>query len=162
MSAPRVRVGLRALPLLALAWASPHAQALGLGDARVVSPLNAPLVAEIQIVDATPAELAALRAEVPGREVFTRYGIDRPAFLAGASASVRTTGAGAPVLVIRTEQPVADPFITVLLSAEWGRGRVLREFNLVVGRTAETAEPLEPIEVQAPTVESGQIGRAHV
>ena len=158
MRSPRLVRGLRALPLVALAWAAPHAQALGLGDARVVSQLNAPLVAEIQIVDATPAELAALRAEVPGREVFTRYGIDRPAFLAGASVSVRTAGAGAPVLVIRTEQPVADPFITVLLSAEWGRGRVLREFNLVVGRTAEIAEPLEPIEVQAPTVDAGRSG----
>jgi len=149
---------LQMLAALALAGIASQAQALGLGEARVISGLNAPLVAEIAVVDATPAELAALRAEVPGRDVFTRYGLDWPGFLATASVSLRTTEAGAPVLVLRTEQVVSEPFVTVLVAANWGRGRVLREFNLVVDRPSETAEPLTPMEVQAPAVDPGRSG----
>lgn len=143
---------------LALLCAAPSLHALGLGDARVTSGLNAPLVAEIEVVDATPAELAALRAEIPGRDVFTRYGLDWPAFLATASVSLRTSADGKPVLVLRTEQAVSEPFVTVLVAANWGRGRVLREFNLVVDRPSEVVEPLTPIEVQAPAVEPGRSG----
>lgn len=157
-TATRLLGPLRLLPAVALACVASQAQALGLGEARVISGLNAPLVAEIRIVDATPAELAALRADIPGRDVFTRYGIDWPSFLTTASVKLRTSASGAPVLVVRTEQPVSEPFITLLVSADWGRGRVLREFNLVVDRPAETAEPLDPIEVQAPTVDAGRSG----
>ena len=124
----------RALAALALAALASQAQALGLGEARVISGLNAPLVAEIEVVDATPAELAALRAEIPGRDVFTRYGLDWPGFLATASVSLRTAADGAPVLVVRTEQAVSEPFVTLLVGANWGGGGVLRVFNLLVDR----------------------------
>ena len=149
---------LRVAAALAFAGIASQVQALGLGEARVVSGLNAPLVAEIEVIDATPEELAALLAEIPEREIFTRYGLDRPAFLAGASVTLRSPAGGRPVLVLRTEQPVTEPFVTVLVAANWGRGRVLREFNLVVDRPSATAEPLAPIEVQAPGVVSERSG----
>ena len=149
---------LRTLAALVLAGIASQVQALGLGEARVISGLNAPLVAEIEILDATPEALAALRAEIPGRDVFTRYGLDWPAFLATASVTVRSSAAGKPVLVLRTEQAVSEPFVTVLVAANWGRGRVLREFNLMVDRPSATAEPLTPIEVEAPAVEPGRSG----
>ena len=157
-TASRVAHPLRMLAVLALAGIASQVQALGLGEARVISGLNAPLVAEIEILDATPEELAALRAEIPGRDIFTRYGLDWPAFLTTASVTVRNSAAGKPVLVLRTEQAVSEPFLTVLVAANWGRGRVLREFNLVVDRPSATAEPLTPIEVQAPGVGSERSG----
>jgi pilus assembly protein FimV len=157
-TAPRTARRLRILAALASVGVAAQAQALGLGEARVISGLNAPLVAEIAVVDATPAELAALRAEIPGRDVFMRYGLDWPGFLATASVTLRTSSAGTPVLVVRTEQAVSEPFLTLLVAANWGRGRVLREFNLVVDRPSETAEPLTPMEVQAPAVQPGRSG----
>lgn len=157
-TASRTTRPLRLLAALALAGIATQVQALGLGEARVISGLNAPLVAEIEVIDATPEELAALRAEIPGRDIFTRYGLDWPAFLTTASVTLRNPAGGRPVLVLRTEQPVAEPFVTVLVAANWGRGRVLREFNLVVDRPSATAEPLEPIEVQAPAIVSERSG----
>ena len=136
-TAPRAMRPLRLSAALALAGIASQVQALGLGEARVISGLNAPLVAEIEVIDATAAELAALRAEVPGRDIFTRYGLDRPGFLADATVTLRSPAAGRPVLVLRSEQAVSEPFVTVLVAAEWGRGRVLREFNLVPGNGTE-------------------------
>ncbi len=143
--------------LVTVLWMS-RADALGLGEARVTSGLNAPLVAEIEVLDATPAELRALRAEIPAREVFTRYGLDWPGFLSMASVTLRAGAGTAPVLVLRSEQPVSEPFITVLVAANWGRGRVLREYNLVVDRPDETVPGLAPAEVRGPTVDAGRDG----
>jgi pilus assembly protein FimV len=143
--------------LVTVLWMS-RADALGLGEARVTSGLNAPLVAEIEVLDATPAELQALRAEIPAREVFTRYGLDWPGFLSTASVTLRVVAGAAPVLVLRSEQPVSEPFITVLIAANWGRGRVLREYNLVVDRPDETVPGLAPVEVRGPTVDAGRDG----
>ena len=150
------RLGSMALLVTAL-WMS-RAEALGLGEARVTSGLNAPLIAEIEVLDATPAELQALRAEIPAREVFTRYGLDWPGFLSTASVTLRAGAGAAPVLVLRSEQPVSEPFITVLIAANWGRGRVLREYNLVVDRPDETVPGLAPVEVRGPTVDAGRDG----
>ena len=54
---------------------------LGLGEIRLNSALNQPLSAEIDLVAATPEELAALDANLASSEIFARYGLDRPAFL---------------------------------------------------------------------------------
>jgi pilus assembly protein FimV len=146
------------LVALALGFFGARAEALSLGDARVTSGLNAPLVAEIEVLEATPAELRVLRAEIPGRDVFTRYGLDWPGFLVNASVTLRTAGDGTPVLVLRTQQAVSEPFLTVLIAANWGRGRVLREYNLIVDRPNQTAEGLPPVEVQGPVVDAGREG----
>ena len=55
-----IRTGL-ARGLLALLLLPGISHALGLGDVHLNSPLNAPLDAEIELVNATPEDLATLR-----------------------------------------------------------------------------------------------------
>ncbi|NBW89618.1 MAG: pilus assembly protein FimV, partial [Gammaproteobacteria bacterium] len=108
--------------------------ALSLGEARVLSALDAPLEAEIDVLDVTPDELQALTVEIPSRDVFVRYGVVRPVYLETARVALARGKDGRPVLQLRTRAKVTDPFLTVLILADWGRGRVLREFNLVIDR----------------------------
>jgi len=147
------RVAVAAVLLMAVAAAAaPTARALSLGDAVVTTRLDAPLVAVIRVVGATPDELARLRVEIPAADVFTRYGLDRPAFLAGATVELRRAADGSPVLELRTVGAVDDPFITVLLAADWGDGSLLREFNLAIDRPGYAAEALAPVEVRLPAL----------
>ena len=139
MTTSECRVGARwgaIVAVFALALASwPGASwALSLGEARVLSALDAPLEAEIDIIDASADELAALVVEVPSRDVFVRYGVARPAYLETARIAAGRSRDGRSVLQLRTRAKVTDPFLTVLVVADWGRGRVLREFNLVIDR----------------------------
>jgi pilus assembly protein FimV len=77
--------------VLATLMALPSASfALGLGDIRLLSPLNAPLDAEIELVDVTPEEMQSLKAQIASRETFTRYGL--------AEESRRSSGHQAEVL----------------------------------------------------------------
>src|SRR5436305_9771207 len=68
--------------VLASLMALPSAAfALGFGDIRLLSPLNAPLDAEIELVDVTPEEMQTLKAQIASRDTFARYGLDWPIYL---------------------------------------------------------------------------------
>ena len=147
-----------ALATLALALASwPSASwALSLGEARVLSALDTPLEAEIDIIDASADELAALVVEVPARDVFVRYGVARPAYLETARIAAGRGRDGRPVLQLRTRAKVTDPFLTVLVVADWGRGRVLREFNLVIDRRVLAPQPTVAPAAEIPQTEAAR------
>ena len=66
----------RALALSVLV--TPAAFGLGLGDIRLLSSLNAPLDAEIELVGATPEEMAVIKAQLASRDLFARNGLEWP------------------------------------------------------------------------------------
>jgi len=119
--------------LLMLAMSMPSAvRAIGLGEIRVDSALNEPLSAQIDIVGATREELVALTATVASRDVFQRYGVDRPSFRASATFKVGVNAAGHPVLNVRSADPFTDPLVSLLVDLRWGRNDVVREYSLLL------------------------------
>jgi FimV-like protein len=131
-----------------LAMSLPGAvKALGLGDIRVDSALNEPLSAQIDIVGATREELVELTAKVANREIFQRYGADRPSFLSTATFKVGLDSQGRPVLNVRSAEAFSDPVINFLVDLRWGKGELIREYSLLLDpagfssapRVAETA-----------------------
>jgi pilus assembly protein FimV len=119
--------------MLILAMSLPGAvRALGLGDIRVESALNEPLTAQIDIVGATREELAILTASIANREIFQRYGADRPSFLSTAVFKVGKDAQGRPVLNVRSADPFTDPLVSFLVELRWGRNEVVREYSLLL------------------------------
>ena len=119
--------------LLMLAMSLPSAaKALGLGDIRIDSALNEPLSAQIDIVGATRDELVALTAKVAPREIFQRYGADRPSFLATATFKVGLDAQGRPVLNVRSSEAFTDPVINFLVDLRWDKGELIREYSLLL------------------------------
>jgi len=108
------------------------AHALGLGDIHVDTALNEPLAAEIDIVGATAAELADLRAAVADRETFLRYGVDRPAFLSSVTFKVSQDGQGRPLLALRSTDAFTEPLINFLVDLRWHKGELVREYTLLL------------------------------
>jgi len=144
--------------LLMLAMSLPGAaKALGLGDIRVDSALNEPLSAQIDIVGATREELVALTAKVANREMFQRYGADRPSFLASATFKVGLDSQGRPVLNVRSAEAFTDPVINFLVDLRWGKGELIREYSLLLDpagfssapRVAETSAASDPARLPA-------------
>lgn len=122
----------RVWPLLVLVFAS-EVWALGLGDIRLGSALNEPLRAEIELLSTTQEELDNLKIQLASAETFARYGLDRPLFLQRlAFKIVNTGGTGGTVIRITSQEPVTEPFITFLVEATWSRGRLLREYTLLL------------------------------
>lgn len=122
------------LPIaLALALGSSHASALGLGQIEVKSALNQPLVAEIPVLTSSPGEADDLRVKLAPPDAFTRVGLSRPTIqAANLSFEVRTDERGRKVIRITTPDSVSDPFLSFLLEADWGKGRMLREYTVLL------------------------------
>jgi pilus assembly protein FimV len=134
----------RAVALLLAA--SPAAFGLGLGDIRLLSSLNAPLDAEIELVGATPEELAGLKAQIAPRETFTRYKLDWPAFMGSITVEPMRTSDGRDVIKLRSNESITEPFVTLLVEANWARGKLIREYTMLLdppvytpGQTSENA-----------------------
>ena len=87
------RMGL-ARGLLALLLLPGISLALGLGDVHLNSPLNAPLDAEIELVNATPEDLASLEAKLASKETFERYGLDWPPFMSSVTVTRDRSASG--------------------------------------------------------------------
>jgi len=118
--------------LLMSALMSPTAlYALGLGEIRLNSALNQPFDAEIELVSAAQEDLAALRASLASSDTFLRYGLDRPAYLSDFTFRVVRSG-GKDVLKVTSPRPVTEPFVTLLVEANWPRGRLLREYTVLL------------------------------
>ena len=107
---------------LALLLALPSAAfALGLGDIRLLSPLNAPLEAEIDLVDVSPEEMNTVQAQLASRETFARYGLDWPAYLSGVQVRTVKASDGREIIKLKSNDPISDPFVTLLVEVSWGR-----------------------------------------
>src|SRR5208283_1992416 len=106
--------------------------ALGLGEIHLNSALNEPMNAEIDLIAATPDELTALRASLAGRESFTRYGIDRPPFLTTLTFTVGKSKDGRDVLLVHSTDAIPEPFVTFLVEVNWARGRLMREYTVLL------------------------------
>src|SRR5450755_4489429 len=136
--------------------------ALGLGEIHLNSALNEPMNAEIDLIAAAPDELTALRATLANREAFTRYGIDRPPFLSTLTFKVGKGKDGRDALLVHSTDAIPEPFVTFLVEVNWARGRLMREYTVLLdppvytpGETASSAAP-----VTAPTSAPAPVRRA--
>jgi pilus assembly protein FimV len=131
--------------------------ALGLGDIHLNSALNEPLNADIDLIAASPDELTALRASMAGRDAFTRYGLDRPAFLSTLTFKVGKGKDGRDSLLVRSTEAIPEPFVTFLVDVNWARGHLMREYTVLLdppvytpGETASSAPAVTGAAVAPP------------
>src|SRR5258708_24482372 len=123
--------------------------ALGLGEIHLNSALNEPMNAEIDLIAAGPDELSALRAALAPKDAFARYGIDKPPFLSTLTFKVAKSKDGRDVLQVRSSESIPEPFVTFLVEVNWARGRLMREYTLLLdppvytpGERASSAAPV--------------------
>jgi pilus assembly protein FimV len=125
------------------------ASALGLGEIHLNSALNEPLRAQIDLVAAAPEELTALHASMASADAFARYGIDRPPFISTVAFKVAKSKDGRDVLDVSSLGAISEPFVTFLVEVNWARGRLMREYTVLLdpptytpGEAAGSAAPV--------------------
>ena len=114
------------------ALATGNVVALGLGEIDLKSSLNQPLSAEVELLSATDAELAELKVTIGSSAAFDNAGIERPLFLTKLRFDVKTKPDGTSVIRITSRDAVQEPFLDFLLELSWSKGRVLREYTVLV------------------------------
>ena len=117
---------------IALALACGNAFALGLGAIQVKSGLNQPLDAEIPVLADSPAEVNALTVDIASQEDFERIGLSRSRLTVPIEMAVTTNARGQTVIKVTTKEIVREPLIDFLVVANWSKGKLLREFTILL------------------------------
>ena len=110
---------------------SPLAFALGLGEAELLSSLNQPFKAKIQLAQAQGVPAEDIRVALADEKAFARAGLDRQQFLQNLSFSVRSQN-GQPYIDLSSAAPVKEPFLNFLLQVEWPEGQLMREYTFLI------------------------------
>jgi pilus assembly protein FimV len=117
--------------LIALALGSSQVLALDMGQIQVKSALWQPLLAEIPISGATPADLKGLTVQLASNEDFARAGIVGGRTAVPLNFSVVNSG-GRPVIRITSTVAVNDPYLDLLLEVNDHSGKSVREFAILL------------------------------
>ena len=109
----------------------PDAQALALGRVVVQSALGEPLRAEIDVPDINAEEAASLRVGLASGDTFRAAGVDVNPVLANLQISLQRRADGRAYLRLTSSRPVTEPFVDLIVEANWSSGRVVRDYTLL-------------------------------
>lgn len=135
--------------IMALFPAISHA--LALGKLKVISALNEPLNAEIELTSITEKELKGLSVSLASRPDFDAAGVERLPFLSELKFVVDRKSDGRHFLKLHTEQQVDEPFLHFLLQVEWAGGRLVREYTALIDPPYKIAGKAAPVETPVVT-----------
>jgi pilus assembly protein FimV len=133
-----------------------QAWALGLGRLSVQSALGESLNAEVEVTSITPEEASTLRLRVAPPDAYRAAGVEYNAALAGAQVQLLRRPDGRQVLRVTSERAVLEPFVDVIIEANWASGRLVREYTLLFdppsARSAQAAAAaVAPVITPAPS-----------
>ena len=132
--------------------------AAGLGKLNVMSGLGEPLKADIELISVTPADISSITAAIASEEAYATQGIEKPASHNTIKVELGKNASGAPILKLKSAQPISEPFLDMLIQVDWSSGRLLREYTVLLdppGYTGEAdASVKDTFTTEAPMVKS--------
>lgn len=106
--------------------------AAGLGKLNVSSGLGEPLKGEIELLSVSADELSTLVAAIASEEAYATQGITRLGIHNNIQVELAKSADGSPVLKLRSNQPISDPYLEMLIQVDWASGRLQREYTVLL------------------------------
>ena len=141
-----------ALLALSLGLGAQDAAALALGRLSVQSGLGEPLRAEIDIPEINAAEADSLRATLASPDAYRASGLEYHSALNGVRMSLQKRPDGRSYLRVTSDRPVNDPFLDLVLEANWASGRTVRDYTLLLDPPSQRPAAAAPSVAAAPVV----------
>ena len=144
---PRMRQTILAASIaVLLSLMGSSAAALSLGRLTVQSTLGQPLRAEIDIPEINPEEAESLKGTVASAEVFKAAGLEFNPAINNLQVTLQRRADGKMFLKLSGERVVNEPFVDLILEANWASGRILRDYTLLFDppNLREAAAPTAP------------------
>jgi pilus assembly protein FimV len=137
------------LGALILLFPADGLRALGLGEARVDSWLGQPLDVSIRLLEVESEAIESVSVGPASLEDYERLGVPSESLGLGLEVTVDRR-ADPPVVRVRSQRPVDDPIVQILIDARWSSGRVLREYTLFLDPPVmESAAPVRRVDEPA-------------
>ncbi|QXZ10116.1 hypothetical protein KUF54_02285 [Comamonas sp. Y33R10-2] len=133
------------------------ALALALGRITVQSALGEPLRAEVEIPQLSAAEADSLQAAIASPAAFRAQGMEYSGTANTVRIKIQKRANGTAVLQLSSFQPVNDPFVDLVIDANWASGKLQRNYTLLLdpptrrpAPAVATAAQAAPAQVQQP------------
>lgn len=126
------------------------ALALALGRITVQSALGEPLRAEIDVPEISAAEEASLRVGLASGDTYRAAGVDVSPALNQLEITLQRRANGRAYLRLRSPSPVSEPFLDLIVEANWATGRLVRDYTLLFDPPNLRATAPTPIAPAAP------------
>jgi len=138
---------------------SSNVHALGLGALDMRSALNQPMNAVINLTSASGTDLSEIKVSIASQQAHDRTGLSRARILTDFRFSVEQDNRGNTYIRVTSFDAIHEPFLEFLLELEWPRGRLLREYTVLVDppvtMPARAVAPATPVsKVPVPVVQS--------
>ncbi len=128
----RQRWSTLAVTALGLLLAQPAAYAAGFGQLRVQSNLGQPLQAEIDITGVSAEEADSLAVKLAPASAYSRAGLTYLPAISGVKLDVQKRPNGSYVATVRSNQPLSEPFVDILVDMSWSSGKVTRAYTFLL------------------------------
>ncbi|MGB5466915.1 MAG: FimV/HubP family polar landmark protein, partial [Sedimenticolaceae bacterium] len=116
----------------ALGTISVPVYALGLGELSSKSTLNQNFEGNIPLLSVLPEELDGVRVSLADAAIFERAGVERPFYLSLLKFEPVLTDSGKTVVRVTSEFPIREPFLNFLVEVNWPKGRLVREYTVLL------------------------------
>ena len=126
------------------------AQALGLGDIKLNSALNQEFDAEIQLLSLAKGEIHDVKVTMASDKAFKRSGVDRTFLLTTLIFKTEQKADGTSVVRVISKNPIREPFLNFLIEVNWPKGRLIREYTVLLDPPVTLKR--KPAPIQAPVV----------
>jgi len=136
-----VKYGLVAGALVLPASAYP----LGLGRLTIDSFVGQPLVARIELLSTSKDELDTLSARIADPSLYRQNNLQYQAVLARARITLERGPNDTAFLRVTSSQPVAEPYLDLLVEVNWASGRVVRDYTFLLDPPGSQAAAVEPV-----------------
>lgn len=116
--------------VIGLTIVSQSSLSLGMGKIQVYSSLNEPLRSSIDLLANAEEELDKLSVKLASSEDYQKVGLDKS--FVPANIMVAFDAENPYQINVTSNGPVTEPIVSLLLDVEWGNGRILREFTILL------------------------------
>lgn len=108
-----------------------QAQALTLGQLRVLSTLGQPIAADIEVFDVSEQEAKSVQVAIASAQDFKAASLDYLPAISTAFVNFAHKGNGRFMFEVRGSQPISTPFVDLILDIKWSSGRILKDYALL-------------------------------
>lgn len=137
---------------VALGAVSADASALALGRLNVQSALGEPLRAEIEVTEISAAEADGLKVGIASAEAFRAAGVPYNSALSDVRTHLQRRADGRYVVRLTSSRLLSEPFIDLLLEANWNTGRIVRDYTVLLDPPSSRQAAAAPIAPIAPQI----------
>ena len=116
---------------------------LGLGELTLNSTLNEPLRASIVLEDLDGLDLIDLTISIGSIDDYERAGLQRDTLLTDIDFEV-SGSAGQGEVVLSSTRSINEPFLNLILIANWPSGRLIREYTILMDLPGSTVASTPP------------------